>query len=265
MKFLPIIGTNYQNLSTLGNISEDILLLSDNVGQNPYTRFYKHHDLKIIDNMVYEKRESVCVDDLLVKAELADATEIIVPDVLYDGQKTLKSACNFIEVLSKKEINRFDLQCVPQGKDLADYLKCFKDLIYLDGVSVLGLSCLAIPFVMNSITYTCDVMTNRISLVCILESEGLLSEVSSNLIDLHCLGLGTNSAELYLMRNLCRSCDSSLPFWSAQCGIDLSKGSKYKNYREKQQLHRLEDMLMPDETELAVKNIKYCIKISECD
>lgn len=262
MYFLPIIGTALTNLMELGNISSYILTLADNIGKNYYTEFYKNHRMIIIDNMIYEKEKAIDIDTLIEKARLVNATEIIAPDVLYDGESTVTTTTEFIKSLSKEELQRFDIQAVAQGKDLDEYIRCLRVLHTIPELATIGLSCLAIPHVMKSITNTDDVMTNRIMLTMWLASIGFFDDIpTENQKMYHLLGLGSNVSELTLMRHLCRSCDSSLPFVMAQYNVPLI--GKLNDYTIKERNHNLEEPLSDSRLQLAKRNIELCIMLAE--
>jgi hypothetical protein len=262
MYYLPIVGTAVSNLIELGNISPYILTLADNIGENHYTRFYQQHKLIIVDNMIYEKEKAVDIDVLIEKAKLVNATEIIAPDVLYDGEATVNTTTRFIDCLSKQELSRFDIQAVIQGKNLADVLNCTLRLYKIPEITTLGFSCLAIPHVMCSITNTDDVMTNRVMFINWLAASGVLNGIAfEDLKQYHLLGLGNNVAELTYMKRMFRSCDSSLPFVMAQYGVPLVEG--LGDYSIKERHHNMENSLNESQLQLAKQNIELCIKLAE--
>jgi len=161
--------------------------------------------------------------ELIKRAALVGADEVVAPDVLFDSNETVESAIDFINSVTylkeqkddvtlfmsnPKYTKDFKVMVVPQGKTPEDWISCYTRLSEIEGVDVIGLSCLAIPHCFSKITGIKTIMENRLLCVQKLIDEGLIF----NDLEYHLLGCG-NPLELMYQKqhDWIRSCDTSSP------------------------------------------------------
>lgn len=103
-----------------------------------YVGYYRNLAMKgahvIFDNGAAEHGESLPFDDVLSLAEAIGATEVVMPDVLLDGPKTLQNTSSWVNYVPER--NRM---MVPQGNAMGEWLRC------LDALVALGCRSIGIP------------------------------------------------------------------------------------------------------------------------
>jgi hypothetical protein len=103
--------------------------------------YYKHYKAQrdngaylVLDNSAHEKGEGEAARDLLRDAMLLDAQEVVVPDVLFDAEKTVERAVQtheeWFEAGNQKILELSPaLMYVPQGQDVDEWESCLAQLI----------------------------------------------------------------------------------------------------------------------------------------
>lgn len=103
--------------------------------------YYKHYKQQrengaylVLDNSAHEKGEGEAARDLLRDAVLLRAQEVVVPDVLFDAEKTVERAIQtheeWFEEGNKQVLELAPaLMYVPQGQNLDEWEECLKQLI----------------------------------------------------------------------------------------------------------------------------------------
>jgi len=89
-----------------------------------YRKFMKNNkNYKIFDNSFYELRESIDYEDFVEEAIKLKVDEIVLPDVLWDGEKTRELSKWFIDKFKHiREEYGIKFAFVVQGRDLKDIL-----------------------------------------------------------------------------------------------------------------------------------------------
>lgn len=163
---------------------------------------------KILDNSLIELGGSVNLERVLDAADKIHADEIILPDVFQDGPATVKAVKEALQYLSKIWPNRnwpYKLMAVAQGCDVEEWLDCYKALVAMPDVDVIGIPkvCAKMhpqgrPFFLNEL---CD----------------LLSKPH------HLLGLWYSAVEFaeYEHPERIRSCDTVLLGYMAKYGLNV--------------------------------------------
>ena len=182
------------------------MALTHFVLSNPeYAKFYRKLNMfKILDNSAYE--DQLCdIEKVLEAAEMIKADEVILPDIILDGQKTIESTEDALSIIRKKRLVRqYRWMAVPQGKTREEWWKCFKHLNRHASINTIGLSKLSCPVAFN------NTITNaRLEITAGIEKEGIASGKKAY----HLLG---GSYQL-LTEVMCqpawiRSIDTSAPF-----------------------------------------------------
>ena len=113
-----------------------------------YRNFYKDRvkkgDYVILDNGAVEKRGcSVPMKDIVTAAILVKPTVVVLPDFLFDGERTLDELENAIRSPQLKFLRRVwpevKICAVVQGLDQDEWLASFTILNGVDGIDVLGI------------------------------------------------------------------------------------------------------------------------------
>src|SRR3990167_373445 len=104
MKISFIVPFNY--LQEFDEYSNFHLVLAQHIKENPgYTEFFMYNPkYKILDNGAYELGDSIPGEELIDKAFLVKANEIIIPDTFMECDKTIQRAENFLTLLNKEKL-----------------------------------------------------------------------------------------------------------------------------------------------------------------
>jgi hypothetical protein len=96
------------------------------------TQFHKEEDkkFKMLDNGAYEGSTS-SIDDLLKLAKEYGVDEIVAPDILKDYKKTFDLTVPALEKIYRAQL---DAAIVPQGKDINEWILCYRQMIELKNV-----------------------------------------------------------------------------------------------------------------------------------
>jgi len=143
------VPTKY--LDTFSSYSTYCLVLAHLVGDDKdYTKFFQEEKRKgkyiVLDNGAYEKGISIPDKDLLQKAILLGADEIICPDVWKDSENTIKRTREFLHYVNgESKLKNFQFMFVPQGETLEKWIFCFNNLSVIPLFNTLGLSFIAVP------------------------------------------------------------------------------------------------------------------------
>jgi hypothetical protein len=131
------------DLDAFGN-GDFHLLLSHLLKENAYYRHYfnqrKRGAYLVLDNSAHEKGEGEDPEALIYNALSIDAQEVVVPDALDDGPRTVELAIQSIEAWFENSpitrqgtvLARFPaLMYVPQGKDVREWRECLHELVLI--------------------------------------------------------------------------------------------------------------------------------------
>lgn len=197
------------------DLGDFYFLLAQYGDNDAYVNYYSEKNrFKILDNGLYEKREACSVDWLLETARKLHVDEVIVPDVLYNAESTVKSAESFFNSISQKETDEFNWMAVPQGKTARDWLVCHKALVEMPDINTIGLSKLSIPECFGG-----SVRKSRKR--CFASIDDYWEFKLTIRKTYHCLGLG-NPIEVSEMPSWVRSCDSSIAYYKGKHGTRFS-------------------------------------------
>lgn len=136
MKVANILPTSYMSLT----IGRDYNMLLTHLTEDPtyVDNALKLRGYKILDNSAYELGESLNTKTLIKAAKAVKADEVILPDVLKDGKRTLIRTMDSIEEIAAA-LSGVKLMAVPQGKDIEEWLECYTELIKLP-IHVIGIN-----------------------------------------------------------------------------------------------------------------------------
>lgn len=117
-------------------------LIGDTGQRAKYKQFYKEMAINpnkfvLMDNGAAED-EQVSNKTLVRRYEEICPDEIVLPDVLFDGQATVRKTKAFIREFGNLLTCR--LMVVPQGHNLEEWYECLKRLLEIDRVSTIGVS-----------------------------------------------------------------------------------------------------------------------------
>lgn len=187
-------------------------------GMEAYTHFYteeiKYHAYTILDNGAAEGKP-MPIEDIVKKAELLHASEIVLPDAYMDSEKTLQwhsEALGYLQSYygSYQEIP-FNLMIVPQGKTNDEWIACAKSLIlkYGDVIQTIG-----IP------KHLIKTLDNRDARLMVIDELNNDPEIDLAEFNIHLLGCWKTPLEVLTIAKVAkqgdippvRSCDSAIPY-----------------------------------------------------
>ena len=224
MKLASIVPQNFLHLTAESDFHMALAHLIDREGYEQYTEFFKNRKENafcILDNGVIEG-EPMKIEDIIEKAELIHADEIVLPDAYKNASATLAMVKNAIEVLITKygEHNwPFKLMAVPQGDCKEVWLSCAKILLdeYGQYIDTIG-----IP------KHLIDTFGERDARLYAISD--LAEEVDLEGFEIHLLGCWKTPLEVLTISKASeqgiiptvRSCDSAIPYVYARNGLRFS-------------------------------------------
>lgn len=168
----------------------------------------------MIDNGAAEFGESVIFQDVIDASNSIDADEVALPDRLRDAKRTVELHIEHAYLVPEK--NRM---AVPQGSSVAEWIKCFEDLIDAIDFRTIG-----VPKLLDD--YSAE--GGRLAVLKYLERQGWHKGFHVHL-------LGCNKSPLKEIRDVVRkypwvrSIDTAAPFGYAQSNQPVSYG-KHLSY-----------------------------------
>ena len=211
----------------------------------------------ILDNGAAEKDQ--IDDDLLLDiVEDLKPDEVVAPDTLYDSQDTLLRTREFIRKMTKRKLTIFTIiMGCPQGSTIEDWLNCYKAMLSIPHISVIGLSKISIPYCWMKAKHDVAIAESRNRCIDLLIRKNLIKK------DLHFLGMG-DPAEFEYYKTLkhgykayFRSTDSCYTILAAYHNIDFHK--EFERVETDNSYFDIE--LTDNQIKLALKNIWYLRKI----
>jgi hypothetical protein len=94
----------------------------------------------ITDNSAAELGKSIEISDVLEAARKVDANEVWAADKLFDKNATLKLTTKFIESMSDSDLRNMVVVGLPQGKNMSEWVSCYKTMLEMPEIKVIGLS-----------------------------------------------------------------------------------------------------------------------------
>ncbi len=169
---------------------------------------------KILDNSAYELEESIDPEILKNLAILINADVIVIPDKLFDKNRSEELAKEFYKLFDEDERKDFKFMKVVTGDNLEEYVESFVSMQLDSNVDIIGVS-KARTLIVPNLSYLMHlyIRTNM--------SKGI-----------HMLGL-THPFELYeakLFDETIKTVDTGLPINFATIGSELLKEDNAKDF-----------------------------------
>ena len=168
--------------------------------------------------------ETVTRGQVLDIARELQPSELIPLDILFDGEATLENLKWTIEQMDNDPLLKdIEIFACPQGKNLGEWALAYGSMIDNPRVTTIGMSKLAIPFVMSgSKGGDVNIATDRNKLYTMLKRNGLVTK------PLHFLGAGEPwEFKMYKDDPLVRSTDSCFSVWGGMNG-ELFDNANYE-------------------------------------
>lgn len=221
MTMLPIVPQPYLKYIDICPAFMALAHLVGAEGMDEYTAFYRDTGRYVVlDNSIIENAQ-VTIEDLVEKANMIRAQEIILPDVYKDSKATfarIKQDITWLE--ENKKLSDFKLHVVPQGNSMDDWLKCAANIIHTFGayVDVIG-----IP---KHLVDTCQDRDARMK--AIYQLQEICPELDK--FQIHLLGCWRTPLEVLTCAKASeqglipeiRSCDSAISYVYARKGLKFS-------------------------------------------
>ena len=181
-----------------------------------YLGFVRNKGQLIMDNGVYERGEPLPINLMLTYARIFKPKEIVLPDMVYDKDKTIYLMNESLRSMSPDEIDDYSIMGVVQGKDKQDWIECFNWVNDNPKITTMGIH---IKRLFSSPYWDSY-------------EEGLDYIVTNKRKRVHILGLNTKALPYIIKyKQHLRSVDSKLPVKAGATGLNLKeKKSDYKMY-----------------------------------
>jgi len=215
------------------------LMLSHNLVDPAHREFYRQERQRgtylILDNSAHETKAGERIERLLVQASQVGASEVVLPDTLFDADATIEGCRRSLETVETmiRVSREIDLRpslpkfmIVPQGKTPEDLQRCLTEMVAMarlwsDDVEVYNNFTIGISKDYNDLWWPCDnFLLGFLRDHVMPRAQWLNAEV-------HLLGW---PKPLTILEEIScrfdhriRSTDSARPFTFAMYGIDLSK------------------------------------------
>lgn len=227
MDFYVISTLKNLNLSQLGDRYFCLahFFLKDETYRNYFLNIRKMFPSAWItlDNSAAE-RSLVTEDALISVMKDLQPNEVIAPDVLFNKDETIKNLDSFIARVASEGLNHIEVFGCPQGKDLEEYLACYKYMLKKKEVKTIGLSKITVPYVMYTAENDEKIKEARQEMLYLLYKRGLVKK------PLHLLGMGDPREYEYYrdfpakVRKFIRSSDSCYCVLAAVEGVNFMDG-----------------------------------------
>lgn len=176
-------------LKRYGRLTKYHLVLSYLVRESEeYADFYKKcsekGDYIIIDTSVIELGKPLTIQEQLPIAERVGASEVMCADYPMDKDRTLEATANNLSKIPKDF--PYKIFAVPQGKDFAELVECYKEIIKFERINTIGFSFTMNVFWKNPV--------DRFAFTEYLVKSELLDKSK----EYHLLGTGFDAAEISL-------------------------------------------------------------------
>lgn len=149
-------------------------------------------------------------------------SEVIPPDVLFDGISTLRNFEDFIRNDSRSCMagKKIEIFACPQGRTEADWMFLYRYFLHHPEVNTIGFSKIAVPFAFFNVSGDVQIKEARNYAYQTLKAKGLIQK------PIHLLGMGDpREMEMYLKDPLMRSTDSCNTVWAGMNGICFEDGN----------------------------------------
>lgn len=188
-----------------------------------YTKFYARESENgayvIMDNGVIEDAQQNIVN-IIDKAKLIDAKEIILPDVYMKSQETIESSYDALCYVNEHE-PAMNVMAVPQGETMEEWLDCAEEMLTWD------VHCLGIPKVLTKIAGR----DGRLEALMALKQR-CPWELKN--VEIHLLGCWESPLELTMIAkaekqkiiNTIRGCDSAIAYVYTKAGLVISEDAR---------------------------------------
>lgn len=186
-------------------------------GFERYTEFYNSQAEQgrfvILDNGLIEG-DPRPIDELYDKAMWMGVSEMVLPDVFKDGEKTLFAVQEALGWLGKYTMERPRIGAVAQGTTLSEVIECAQELL------TFGIDTLYIPKVVTSFAGA----HGRLFVL-----EQIQEQITNANVEVHLLGCWNTPMELRVIENYVRAkkikpvrgVDSAIAYVHARAGITL--------------------------------------------
>lgn len=167
----------------------------------------------------------VSLYDLLKVVADLQPSEVIPPDHLFDGRKTIREFHTFILSIAKIQALRspaksIEIFACPQGESKEEWLFAYRYFLEHPAVSTIGFSKIAVPKAFLNLSGDKGILESRWMAYDELKAKGLIQK------PIHCLGAGdVREFKYYKEDPLMRSTDSCVSIWSAMNGIEYNQGN----------------------------------------
>lgn len=223
-----------------------------------YAKFYrKLNKYKINDNFAAEQGISMPAEQVLEAARKVKADECWASDKLFDRDVTLSLTKKFIECCKEKDLRRMKIAGIPQGKNLREWISCYKEMLKMQEIKVICLSKYSVVPSFKKLSRSTEISHCRIACLQYLLKHNLIDSKREYHI------AGEDHLLLWEIKQLkrfpfVRSIDGNIPIKLALHDIAIDDFNTLKHTGEPKK--RL-DFFLQNITEEQEKLIKHNIKV----
>lgn len=225
MKVASILPQNLLHLIQDDNYHMCLAHLIGALGMDVYTDFYRNIGYQkdkylIMDNGLIEG-DPRPIEELVEKAILVKADELILPDVFLKYKETTKAVDGALGFIKSHDV-RMNLMAVAQGETLTEWFECAKELI------AMGIKCIGVPKVLTKV----GGRDARLQVLMALAYSG----VDLKGVEFHLLGCWNSALEVIVMDSASRNkgnmlpnirgVDSALPYVYARADLMISEDDR---------------------------------------
>jgi hypothetical protein len=201
------------------------------IKDDKYRKFFQERKNEgafiILDNSAFEFGNAIDDKFLLKAISLSSPSEFILPDVLFNKNKTIERVKSFFKKIPYEKIN---FMAVPQGNDINEWIESYSALITIPQIKSIGIG--AIYANKDNFKSGNHLQSGRENIFKQLEKRRILDKNKSY----HLLGLG-DSGHLEIgslkKNSYIRSVDSSAAFIHGKSGYLFKPKETYQKRKEK--------------------------------
>ena len=177
----------------------------------------KRESYKILDNGAYELGASILTQDVIDIAYRMDAQEVVLPDVMFDYQKTIISTLNALEfMMTALGKIPFNLMAVVQGRTLDEYEKCLEVFKEIKEITTIGIPKKFLRKEVGNVPAAQQ--------ICAIKRAAWANHIKEHVVpdkDIHLLGLAWHLMELRTCAHSVRTCDTNLLAEAAKANFGI--------------------------------------------
>lgn len=198
------------------------MALAHLVGADPvYTKFFRRVSNEgkyvILDNGAFEGKPHA-MKELLDKAAMINADEIILPDVIKNSSETVMTGFNALRAYGNLSKDKYNIMGAPQGNNISEWVDCATTML-----KYWQINCIGIP---KNLTFSVGDNARELAI------KHVRKLLDGTKIRVHLLGCFNDPREVYRVLKYypeLRGVDSSIPYVYARDVEELGEAIRPNN------------------------------------